>query len=117
MTRTSQISVAVYRRHIALYRYINDSFIFPTLIRGHLKELADDFGKRNPKAKRKFKVPKKGGPVLSARRNSELKDLLLFQRDCGLYQSIIVSIVSRVESFLVECLKIVITSTRTNYLY
>ena len=109
MARTSQISIAVYRRHIALYRYINNSYIFPTLIGRHLTELADEFGKRNPKAKKKFRVPKKGGPVLSARRNSELKDLLLFQKDCGLYQSLIVSIVSRVEAFLIECLKIVIT--------
>jgi hypothetical protein len=109
MARTSQVSVDVYRRHIALYRFINDSFIFPTLIRKHLGELADDFGRRNPKAKKKFKVPKKDGAVLSARRNSELKKLLLFQKDCGLYQSLIVSIVSRVEAFLIECLKIVIT--------
>ena len=109
MARTSEISIAVYRRHIALYRFINDSVIFPTLIRNHLTELAQDFGRRNPKAKKKFSVPKKGGSVLSARRNLELKGLLLSQRDYGLYQSLIVSIVSRVEAFLIECLNIVIT--------
>ena len=102
--RSNPISINIYRRHLKLFRYINDTWIFLRLIRPKLKLLSDTFGASTSKAKKLYQVPKKGKNVLSKRLDADVHSLLLRQHDRGLYESLIVSIISRAEIYLVECL-------------
>jgi hypothetical protein len=108
--RTTPISIYVYRRHLQLYRFLNDTFIFVSLIRPSLKDQADKFGLSTSKAKKPYRVPKKNSFILSKRRDIDIHHLLLMQHDKGLFESLISSIISRVEAFLIECLEIAVST-------
>ena len=42
MTRNSNVSKEIYRKHIALYRYINNAWIFSDLLAPKLQERAEE---------------------------------------------------------------------------
>ncbi len=110
VARTNPISIDVYRRHIQLYRFLNDTYIFVTLIRPGLKDQAEKFGSSASKAKKPYRVPKKGSFVTSKRRDADIHRLLATQHNRGLFESLISGIISRVEAFLVECLEIAVSA-------
>lgn len=109
MARSSAISKEIYRRHIQLYRFLNDTYIFTSLMRPSIKLKLDKFSASLSKKKKSYPVPKRGNFVLSRRRDADIAKLLNYQYERGQFESLIVSIISMVESFIVDCLKIVIT--------
>ncbi len=109
MARKNPISIAIYRRHIRLFRYLNDTWILTQLMRPELKSRAETLAASTSKAKRRYSVPKRGGIVQSRRRDSEIAQIYQAQFDRGMFETNIVAIVSRVEAFVQECLVIVIS--------
>jgi len=108
MARKNLVSIAIYRRHIRLYRYLNDTWILTQLMRPELKDRAERMAASTSKAKRRYSVPKKGKSVASRRRDSEIAKIYQAQFRRGIFETNIVAIVSRVEAFIQECLVIVI---------
>ena len=107
--RTHPVSVGVYKRHIRLVRYLNDTWIFTALMRPELKEQADILRSSKSKAKKKYPVPKKDSTVTSRRYDSDLGQIYFAQYDRGIFETNIISIVSRVEAFIQECMTIAIS--------
>lgn len=108
MARNNPISKAVYKRHIRLFRYLNDTWIFTKLMRPELKIRAETLAASKSKAKRRYTVPKKGKTVESRRRDSDIAQIYQAQFDRGIFETNIVAMVSRVEAFIQECLVVVI---------
>lgn len=108
MARKNPVSVAVYKRHIRLFRYLNDTWILTGLMRPELKRRAETLAASTSKVKRRYTVPKKGRIVESRRRDSDIAQIYQSQFDRGIFETNIVAMVSRVEAFIQECLVIVI---------
>ncbi|MBY5931973.1 hypothetical protein KUV51_03080 [Tateyamaria omphalii] len=103
MARKSIVSKSIYRKHIALYRYINNAWIFAELIEPDLKERAKDFRESSSATKRRYRAPKKSGWTYSGRRDADIGQLFQAQHERGIYETNIVSIVSRTEAFIQDC--------------
>jgi hypothetical protein len=108
MARDNPVSIKIYRRHIQLFRYLNDAWIFTKLIRPSLKERAEDLRASRSRAKKPYPVPKKGKIVDSMRRDEDIGQIFWAQYERGVFESNIVNIVSRIEAFIQECLVIAI---------
>ncbi|UYY57165.1 hypothetical protein [Sphingomonas sp. S2-65] len=106
MARKSGVSRAIYTRHIRLYRYLNDAWIFTALLRPELKTRADELRSSKSKAKRPYPVPKRKGTVISRRRDEDIGLIFYAQHERGVFETNIVSMVSRVEAFIQECIAI-----------
>jgi hypothetical protein len=107
MARNSAVSKAIYTRHIRLLRTLNDAWIFTELLRPDLKKRADKLRSARSKVKRPYLVPKRTGSVFSRRRDEDIG--LIFQAQCerGVFETNIVSLVSRTEAFIQDSLAIV----------
>lgn len=83
-------------------------WIFTALTRPDLKKIADRLLSSKSKSKKKYPVPKKDRTVLSKRYDNDVG--LIFQRQYnhGIFETNIVSIVSRVEAFIQECMIVAI---------
>lgn len=108
MARNNLVSDKIYRRHIRLYRYLNDAWIFTDQLRPHLKERAEELRASPRKGKRRYSVPKEDRTVESRRTDADIGQLYRAQWERGVFETNIVSIVSRTEAFLLECLNIAI---------
>ncbi len=106
MTRNSQVSKAIYRKHIALYRYINNAWIFSDLLAPGLQERAEELRSSTSKVKRGYKAPKKSGWTVSKRRDLDIGQLFQAQLERGTFETNIVSMVSRTEAFIQDCVAI-----------
>ena len=108
MARKHPVSVAIYRRHIQLFRYVNDVWIFTRLTRPQLKTRAKELRESPSKAKRRYPVPKRGRKIESRRRDNDIGQLYSAQYDRGIFETNIVSIISRVEAFIQDCVSIAV---------
>ena len=108
MARENPISINVYKRHIRLYRYLNDTWIFTTLIRPMLDERVTKFENNTPKGKRYYTVPKERSHVLSRRTNQDVAQIFRSQYQKGIFESNIISIISKIEAFIQDCMIITI---------
>ena len=106
MARNSAVSKAIYRRHIRLYRYLNDAWIFTALLRPELKNRGDKLRASKSKAKKPYPVPKRKGTVTSRRRDEDIGLIFYAQHERGVFETNIVSMVSRLEAFIQECIAI-----------
>ncbi|MBY5456117.1 hypothetical protein HFO89_07070 [Rhizobium leguminosarum] len=110
MARDSAVSKAIYTRHIRLYRLLNDAWIFTELLRPDLKERAQKLRTSKSKVKRPYLVPKRDGTVISQRRDEDIGLIFNAQHERGVFETNIVSLVSRTEAFIQDCLAIVATA-------
>jgi hypothetical protein len=108
MTRQSEVSIKIYRRHLALFRYLNDIWIFITLLRPHLKERAIELRNSKRKAKYRYETPKRGRRVESRRKDEDIGEVYLAQFERGVFDTHIINIVSRTEAFIQECVSIAV---------
>lgn len=107
MTRKNLVSKLIYRKHIDLYRYINNAWIFVDLLSPHLKERAETLKSSTSKAKKYYKAPKKTGWTVSKRRDYDVGQLFQAQSERGIFETSIVSMVSRTEAFIQDCVSVV----------
>jgi hypothetical protein len=108
VARTHPVSVAVYWRHIQLYRYLNDAWIFTSLIRPELADRANALRASKSKAKKPYRVPKRDITVKSKRTDADVGQIFRAQFERGIFETQIISIVSRVEAFIQDCMFIAI---------
>ncbi|MBP0597732.1 hypothetical protein J8I26_06445 [Herbaspirillum sp. LeCh32-8] len=108
--RDSPVSIGIYRKHIALYRYLNNAWIFTDLLRPSLKSQAKLLLESKSKAKRRYSVPKRSGVVFSRRLDKDIGTLFTSQHDRGIFETNIISMVSRVEAFIQDCIALVAIS-------
>ncbi|MEH6718391.1 MAG: hypothetical protein V7704_05855 [Aurantimonas endophytica] len=107
MARESEIMKQIYRKHIRLFRFINDAWIFTDLLRSELEARATELGDSRRKSRRRYAVPRLGKQVVSKRRNEEIRQIYVAQYERGIYETNIVSLVSRSEAFLQDAMAIV----------
>lgn len=110
MARNSEVSKAIYTRHIRLYRLLNDAWIFTELLRPDLKKRAEILRNSKSKAKKPYQVPKRDGTVVSRRRDEDIGLIFHAQHERGIFETNIVSLVSRTEAFIQDSLVIVATA-------
>lgn len=107
MSRNSAVSVAIYRYHLRLFRYLNDAWIFTELLRPELETRAKMLRASTSKAKKPFPVPKGKISVMSKRRDEDIGLIFMAQHERGIFETNIVSMVSRTEAFLHDALSTV----------
>jgi hypothetical protein len=107
MARNSAVSKAIYTRHIRLLRLLNDAWIFTELLRPDLQERAKTLRASKSKVKRSYVVPKRSGIVVSKRRDEDIGLVFYAQHERGIFETNIVSLVSRAEAFLQDSIAIV----------
>lgn len=107
VARNSDVSKAIYTRHIRLYRYLNDAWIFTTLLRPELQTRGRTLRASKNKAKKSYSVPKRKGLVTSKRRDEDIGLIFSAQHQRGIFETNIVSMVSRAEAFIQDCISIV----------
>ncbi|WP_244832482.1 hypothetical protein [Caballeronia sp. TF1N1] len=100
MARESEVSKAIYKRHIRLYRHLNDAWIFTELLRPDLEEKAEELLNSDSKEKKPYQVPKHSGFVVSKRLDNDIGAIFSAQHERGIFETNIVSLVSRVEAFI-----------------
>jgi hypothetical protein len=108
-SRKSPVSQQIYRKHIQLFRFLNDAWIFTHLLRPDLDSKATELRNSTSKKKNLYTVPKRRAMIGSLRTDQDLGDVFRAQCDRGIFETNIVSVISRVEAFLQDCLAIVIT--------
>lgn len=106
MARENLVSKKIYKKHLAFYRHINDSWIFIDLLRPYLKEQGKKLIDSPSNAKKPYQTPKKGGWVTNKRQDKYIGEIYKKQHNRGLYETNIVSIVSRFEAFIQDCVSI-----------
>lgn len=107
MARDSEVSVGIYRRHLRLFRYLNDAWIFTELLRPILDARAKLLRNSKSKAKKAYPVPKGTSSVMSMRRDEDIGLIFMAQNERGIFETQIVSMVSRTEAFLQDAISIV----------
>lgn len=107
MTRRSSVSKAIYTRHIRLYRLLNDAWIFTELLRPALDERAKTLRASEDQTKRRYEVPKGEATVISRRHDEDIGLLFYAQHERGIFETNIVSMVSRAEAFVQDSIAIV----------
>jgi hypothetical protein len=108
VTRKNEVSIAIYQRHIQLYRFLNDAWIFTELMRPALDARARELIASASKQKRSYPVPKRDRSVTSKRFDRDVGAIFKAQHDRGVFETNVISIVSRAEAFVQECLFIAI---------
>jgi hypothetical protein len=107
MARESSVSKEIYTRHIRLTRYLNDAWIFTELLRPELDARARDLRASRSRVKRPYPVPKGKLTITSNRRDEDVGNLFAAQHQRGVFETNIVSMVSRTEAFIQEAIGIV----------
>lgn len=107
MARESKISKAIYTRHIRLFRYLNDAWIFTGLLQPELKERANTLRLSKSMEKKPYPVPKGSGTVISRRRDEDIGLIFSAQHQRGVFETNIISMVSRAEAFIQDAIAIV----------
>ncbi|MGR4866615.1 hypothetical protein [Caulobacter sp. LARHSG274] len=110
MARDNIVSKEIYRRHLKLYRYLNDAWIFTALMRPEMDQRAKTLRASKSKVKKPYPVPKRSGVVISKRRDEDIGLIFYAQHDRGIFETNIISMVSRVEAFVQECIAIAATA-------
>lgn len=110
MARKTAVSIAIYRAHLRLFRYLNDTWIFTELLRPTLDDRAKQLRTSESKVKRSYPVPKGKGIVLSKRRDEDIGLVYYAQHQRGIFETNIVSMVSRTEAFLQDAVAIVVNA-------
>jgi len=90
---------------------LNDAWIFTALLRPELKSRADELLASKSKIKKLYPVPKRDRATNSKRLDSDIGRVFRDQHDRGIFETNIVSIVSRIEAFIQECVTIAILDT------
>ena len=106
MARENLVSKKIYKKHLAFYRHINDSWIFIDLVRPYLKKRGKRLIESPSNAKKPYQTPKKGGWVTNKRRDKYIGEIYKKQHNRGFYETNIVSIVSHFEAFIQDCVSI-----------
>ncbi|MCR4266775.1 hypothetical protein [Nitratireductor sp. ZSWI3] len=107
MARESQVSVAIYRKHLRLFRYLNDTWILTELLRPELEKRANSLRASRSRAKKPYRVPKGNSTAVSKRRDEDIGLVFSVQHQRGIFETNIVSMVSRAEAFLQDAISIV----------
>lgn len=107
MARQTAVSIAIYRAHLRLFRYLNDTWIFTELLRPALDDRAKQLRASKSRAKGSYSAPKGKGTVFSKRRDEDIGLVYYAQHQRGIFETNIVSMVSRAEAFLQEAAAIV----------
>lgn len=108
VTRKHSVSKKIYDKHIQLFRYLNDAWIFTHLLRPELDRKAGELRSSKSNIKKEYSVPKRNQDVVSRRRDRDVGDVFKAQCDRGIFETNIVAIVSRVEAFIQDCIRIAI---------
>jgi hypothetical protein len=108
MARNSTVSEKIYRRHLRLYRYLNNVWIFTDLLSPYLKQRAKEFRNSSYTGKRRYTIPKANTMLDSRRTDADIGQLYQSQFERGIFETNIVSIVSRTEAFVLDCLNIAV---------
>jgi hypothetical protein len=106
MVSKASIAKRIYRRHLNLYRFLNDTFIFTLLMLPELQRKAEDYKRSKVTSERLYSVPKKGMRLGTHRTDQEISRLLQEQYERGVFESLLISVISRVEAHLQECVRI-----------
>jgi hypothetical protein len=104
MAREHPVSIRIYERHIKLFRFLNDTWIVTTILRSFLEERSQELLNSDRKGKRYYPVPKRDRTVKSRRSDHDVGTVLKSQHERDVFATNIISIVSRMEAFLQECL-------------
>jgi len=107
MARNNKVSKAIYKKHLSLYRHINDAWIFSDLIDPYLRDSAKKLRSSKSNAKRFYKTPKKTGWVINKRRDEQIGQLFHAQSERGIFETNIISMISRTEAFIQDCVAII----------
>ena len=102
--RTHELTKRIYRRHIRFYRFLNDTWIFYNLIDPILSEKETALANSTSNTKRRYSTPKKSGTVHSRRRDADIAKLFKIQNEREIFKTNIISIVSRFEAHILDCL-------------
>jgi len=86
------------------YRFLNDTWIFYNLIDPILSEKEAALANSTSNAKRRYPTPKKSGTVYSRRRDADIAKLFKIQNEREIFKTNIVSIVSRFEAHILDCI-------------
>lgn len=112
MARDSVVSKSIYKRHIRLFRSLNDAWIFSELLRPHLHAQAKSLRASKSLVKRSYSVPVEDGKskgnanISSMRLDSDVGGMFFAQHDRGVFETNIISLVSRTEAFIQDCIAI-----------
>ncbi len=110
MTRTHPVSQRIYRSHIRHFRFLNDLWIFTQLVRPQFKARGEELRASKSKAKKRYPVPKRSRVTISRRTDADVGQVFIAQYERGVFETNIISIVSRTEAFVQECLLIAISA-------
>lgn len=103
------VSKKIYKNHLSLVRELNDTFIFVNSTYQVLETYWLDSNGSKDKVDYEYLVPTKKNKKGSAyRTEQELADIYGAFLNQGMYESYLSTLVSKYESFLYECLKIVL---------
>ena len=91
-----------------MFRYLNDTWIVTGMLRDFLQERSEELLNSDYKGKRQYQVPKRSRTVKSRRTDRDVGSVLKAQHERDVFATNIISIVSRMEAFLQECLTIAI---------
>jgi hypothetical protein len=108
MARNNEVSIGIYKRHNRLLRYLNDGWIFTILTLPELILKKEALATSGSAVRKPYAVPSKGKPTLSYRRDDDIAQVYQAQIARGVFETNIVSIVSRTEAYIQECLSIAI---------
>ena len=108
MSRNSQISKKIYQNHIRLYRTLNDAWILTQLTRQLYKSRSTKLRASKDPRKKGYRTPKKAGWTISRRRDADIGQMFFAEHERGMFESNIVSLVSRTEAFIQESVSITI---------
>jgi hypothetical protein len=108
VARRNVVSIGIYKRHLRLLHYLNDTWIFTVLTLPELIRKREALSTTGSKAKKPYAVPSKGRGIVSHRRDDDIAQVYQAQIDRGVFETNIVSIVSRTEAYIQECLSIAI---------
>lgn len=109
MAGRSDIAKEIARRHQRLLRYLNDAWIFSDVLRPKLADTAKELRTSKNKAKKDYDVPKGDVTAVVHRRDDEIGQLFQVQHERGLFETNIVSMVSRFEAFIQDSLVSVVS--------
>lgn len=104
MRAESPLVRAIYKRHLAFVRDVNDVHIFVQQARPLLEEAKTTAGKSKERKDRRYYVPAVGKRKFAKRTDSELRTIYERFLESGLFETFLVSIVTRFESHLLDVL-------------
>lgn len=108
MNTQNAINEGVKRSRNNLLKYLNDVYLFTQLLQPAIHEKSLSY-KKNGLVAKWWPVPGGDQQFAKVRRNgAQIHQFLEQQRKRGVYESLVVVIISRIEAFIVECVEVVI---------